>query len=238
MKQFLRILVCLSLIATLLLSGCAGHDDPQGMPEDAQSDRNTEAEDSATKENERRIALDATVAIFDAPSYDGSYVQIVGEDGTYTLTGETEDAEGNHWGRLASGLGWVDLTALEETRHVPVTACYAEESLMHHCDCMEYRIDDSEYMVRVAFRAAETLRDVQFLAVQPFGVDAEAEMLCALDTVEAGMALVFGVAFYGDMTAYALSFTDASGAARYFELTVSGRNGALVLQEYERTDPA
>ncbi len=231
------------LTLALLLQACApavspdvdGTSAPPDSQEVSSADSHIDSEPPAQTPD--GVTLDATVSIFSEPSYDGSYVQIVGQDGTYTITEEATDAEGNRWGKLDSGLGWVDLTALSAPV-APVTACYAEESLLQNCDCMVYIIEDSEYTVQIAFRATETLRDVQLLSVQPFAESGEAQMLCAFDTLEAGTALVYGVVFYGDMTAYALSFTDAAGTSRCFEVTVSGRNGALVLRETALPDAA
>ena len=41
-----------------------------------------------------------------------------------------------------------------------------------------------------------------------------------------------GVVFYGDMTTYGISFVDEEGNERYYAVSLSGMNGALVLNEY------
>ena len=43
--------------------------------------------------------------------------------------------------------------------------------------------------------------------------------------------MVAAVSFYGDMTTYGISFTDASGAQRCFEISLSGVDGSVVLIE-------
>lgn len=44
--------------------------------------------------------------------------------------------------------------------------------------------------------------------------------------------IVAAVAFYGDMTTFGISFTDASGVQRHYALYISARNSSLVLEEY------
>lgn len=59
------------------------------------------------------------------------------------------------------------------------------------------------------------------------------EELYTLSELLPGMAFVAGVEFYGDMTGYGISFTDENGFERSFAVHVSGRNGELLLDEYE-----
>ena len=51
-------------------------------------------------------------------------------------------------------------------------------------------------------------------------------------TTGATWPLVADVVFYGDMTAYGLSFTDESGIQRHFAITMSGFDSSLVATEY------
>jgi hypothetical protein len=60
-----------------------------------------------------------------------------------------------------------------------------------------------------------------------------AEELYALPEISPDKPFVAGVVFYGDMTTYGISFTDASGTERYFSVYLSGRNGALITNQYK-----
>ena len=177
------------------------------------------------------VRLSALIPIFDQPTYDGCYVQCVGEDGVYTIVEEKTDEEGSLWGKLKSGIGWIDLTALEQP--TPVLAALMDERILeqpHHIAI----VDNSEYMVYLVFAATETLTDVRLTMLQPAQIDyVEESTLHTIPEMTPEKPLVAEVVFYGDFTTYGLTFTDESGTERYFALYISGRNGAPVLQEFE-----
>ncbi|MCD8396476.1 MAG: hypothetical protein LUD12_04745 [Lachnospiraceae bacterium] len=177
------------------------------------------------------------LSVFDGPGYDYSYCTAIWDSGTYTIVQEEQDEEGNLWGKLKSGIGWIDLAEAvsEAADQAPVTAVYAEEQKLEEYKCVEYLATDSEQMVKLAFRPNETLEDVKLFLL---GYDEESawepeEELYTLSELLPGMVFVAGVEFYGDMTAYGISFTDADGFERSFAVHVSGRNGELLLDEYE-----
>lgn len=182
------------------------------------------------------LTLDAAVPLFDGPGYDFCYVRAAGQDGVYTVVEEAWDEEGNLWGRLKSGAGWVDVSAVRagNGEKALLTAAFADETLLDGTGYTQYIADDSDYMVKLVFRAGETLSKVSFLSMQ-FGENGyePAETLYTLDTLSPETPFVAGVVFYGDMTAYGLTFTDASGAVHGYTVAVSGRNGSLILNEFE-----
>ena len=177
----------------------------------------------------------ADFPIFDGPSYDHSYVAVVQSAGVYTVIEKQTDSEGNTWGKLKSGVGWVDLTKAqaEENTQPPITAMLVNDDLLNGKDYHEYMADDSEYAVKILFSAAETLTDVRFSSLQhENGTFAIAEELDSVSELNPENPFVAGVVFYGDMTTYGISFTDASGVERSYMVYISGRNGALMLEEY------
>lgn len=172
--------------------------------------------------------------IFSGPSYDESCVGTVRERGTFTIVEEVDDGEGHLWGRLKSGAGWIDLTHVRsgEVAAWPVSAAFAE-------DCppagayLRFSAEESEFTVRIVFRAWERLTDVHLVrlnmaAEEGFAIE---ETLCTLDALTDEAPLVIGVVFPGDMSAYGLLFTDEAGARRLFAVSISGRNGMLLLEE-------
>ncbi|MCD8023560.1 MAG: hypothetical protein LUF30_11530 [Lachnospiraceae bacterium] len=177
--------------------------------------------------------------VFDGAGYDYSCVNTVAESGTYTIVEEEEDEEGILWGKLKSGIGWVDLAEAvsEEAAQVPVTVIYADvnlEELLTQLELAEYFATDSDYLVKMLFRSNERLTDVTFSLLE-YGEDGEwfvSEELYTLAELEPEMGFLAGVEFYGDMTAYGVSFTDEDGAERCYAAHISGRNGALLLDEY------
>lgn len=174
-------------------------------------------------------------SIFDGPSYDYSFVGTVEVAGTYTIVEEAWDEEGNLWGKLKSGAGWVDLTDIRssDAASTPVSANYADDRLLdsgnyHHCIA-----DTSEYMVQIAFRTNEILTDFTLHSIQ-FNGDgfAAEEVLFSLEELNPNKPLVADVAFPGDMSMYGIRFVDSDGTIYNYAVSISGRNGSVVLSEY------
>ena len=112
-------------------------------------------------------------------------------------------------------------------------ADYACEELLNGGKYQEFIAEDSEYTVKMAFNAEEVLSDVQFFSL---GYDEDgnyqvAEILYTLEEITPDMPFVAGVVFYGDMTAYGISFNDSSRQRHNYAVSISGRNGELILNE-------
>ena len=181
------------------------------------------------------IRLTADVAIYSGAGYDYAYVRSVEQDGAYTIVEEMWDEEDRLWGKLKSGIGWIDLSAVQASASYasPMKAYPVSRFYEKGAQDLEYIVDDSEYTVRIAFRAEEPLRDVTFCSME-YGETAMevSEILYAQDSLSPGQTLIIGVVFYGDMTTYSISFTDSTGAVKSYSIYMSGRNGALILSEY------
>ena len=172
--------------------------------------------------------------IFSGPSYDEFCVGTVLVKGTFTIVEEVDDGEGHLWGRLKSGAGWIDLTHVrsEEIAAWPVSAAFAEDCPVPE-GSVTFCTEDSEYTSWIAFRACEPLTNVALVSLD-LAAEADAipaEVLAFLPDMSPDAPLLAGVVFYGDMTTYGLSFTDADGVARLFAVSISGRNGMLILEE-------
>lgn len=172
--------------------------------------------------------------IFSGPSYDEFCVGTVREKGTYTIVEESDDGEGHLWGRLKSGAGWIDLTHVrsEEIAAWPVSAAFAEDCPpgdVYH----RFAAEESEYTVWLAFRAYEPLTGVQLVSLNMAAEEGFAieDAICSLETLTPDAPLLAGVTFPGDMSAYGLLFTDGEGLPRLFAVSISGRNGMLLLEE-------
>lgn len=112
-------------------------------------------------------------------------------------------------------------------------ADYAGEELLNGGKYQEYIAEDSEYTVKIAFNAEEVLSDVQFFSL---GYDEDgnyqlAEILYTIEEITPDLPFVAGVVFYGDMTAYGISFNDIAGQRHNFAVSISGKDGALILNE-------
>lgn len=175
-------------------------------------------------------------SIYAGPGYDYGFVGVVEMAATYTIVEEMWDDEGNLWGKLKSGAGWVDLTEVQ-VRNVAkelVSANYADKTLLKSGKYHEFILEESEYLEKLAFRSYENVTDVQFtwLLWEEEGLQVD-KVLHTIPELKAGEAFVAGVVFYGDMTMFGLSFVDGNGVTHYYSVSVSGRNGSLVFEEYQ-----
>lgn len=190
------------------------------------------AEDSGT-EGSYTVRIQRTdVQVFDGPGYDYGYVDTITEAGVYTIVEERRDGEDHLWGRLKSGLGWIDLEAARESAdsQPPVTVSLADEGALGTGAYQEFVAEASAYTTYLLFTPTEILRDVRLSLVQ-YDEDGEAvlEELYSCGTLTPDKPLLAGVVFYGDMTAYVLTGTDESGETGRYAVSRSGRNGAPIL---------
>lgn len=171
--------------------------------------------------------------IFSGPGYDEFCVGTVRKAGVYTIVEEADDGEGHLWGRLKSGAGWIDLTHVrsEEIAAWPVSAAFAADCPPANA-CHAFWTEDGEWVSWLVFRAYEPLTDVRLVEYDMTEADyANPQTLHTLPQLTPDVPFAAGVVFYGDMTTYGLSFTDAAGQQRCFAVSISGRNGMFVLDE-------
>lgn len=143
------------------------------------------------------------------------------------------DKDGNVWGELKSGAGWVNLNYVRFMGNPVLTAYPAERIIGEKSDYTVYLEEETENTCWVAFRANEYLTDVE-LSELWYNEDAYevTDTLHYVEDIEEGAYLVAGLEFYGDMTTYGISFVDSFGEQRYFAVSISGMNGNIVLNEY------
>ena len=182
----------------------------------------------AAREYTLRIE-DPETMLYAGPACVSGAVAMVEEAGTYTIVEEALDSDGNTWGRLKSGAGWICLT---EPALAPIYADYAAESFnAYHA----YWSDETDYITSIGFTPAEKLTNVRFGLLDWFETESwqMAEELYTMDEIDPDHAFLAQVVFWGDMTTYGISFTDADGAERHFAVSISGKDGSLVCQEYQ-----
>ena len=171
---------------------------------------------------------DPETMIYTGPSFVHDVAAMLGETGTYTIVEQATDADGNVWGKLKSGAGWVCMTV---PPLAPIYADYAEESFnAYHA----YWSDETDYITSIGFTPAEKLTDVKFGLLDWFENEnyTMQEVLYTIDEMDPDRCFLAQVVFWGDMTTYGISFTDADGAERHYAIMVSGKDGSLVCTEY------
>ena len=68
--------------------------------------------ESYTSETPYLLQIPGYFPIYDGPGYQYPTSRTIGQLGTFTIEEEQLDSSGNLWGKLKSGLGWVDVTAV------------------------------------------------------------------------------------------------------------------------------
>lgn len=175
------------------------------------------------------------LTIHTGPGYDNEDIGTLLDVGTYTITEQIVCDEGITWGKLKSGLGWIDLNkASDATLHIPITMERIDKELLGDMDCHLYLREETEYTQYLLIKPYEALTDVK-LCFMNLAEDSlqPGETLYTLDKLDEDKPLVLGVVFYGDFTTFGLTFTDGEGIERQYIIYTSGRNGSVVLQEKE-----
>ena len=233
-------LICILLALCMVLCACTGA--PAGttapnettdptLPAETTAPTETvppETTAPAFREYTHRIE-DPETMIYAGPAFLSGAVALVEEAGTYTIVEEAIDRDGNTWGKLKSGAGWICLT---EPHLAPIYADYAAESFnAFHA----YWSDETDYITSIGFTPAEKLTDVRFGLLDWFETESwqMSEELYTMDELDPDHAFLAQVVFWGDMTTYGISFTDADGEVRHFAVSISGKDGSLVCQEYQ-----
>ena len=233
-------LICILLALCMVLCACTGA--PAGttaphettvptLPAETTAPTETvppETTAPAFREYTHRIE-DPETMIYAGPAFLSGAVALVEEAGTYTIVEEAIDRDGNTWGKLKSGAGWICLT---EPHLAPIYADYAAESFnAFHA----YWSDETDYITSIGFTPAEKLTDVRFGLLDWFETESwqMSEELYTIEEMDPDHAFLAQVVFWGDMTTYGISFTDADGEMRHFAVSISGKDGSLVCQEYQ-----
>lgn len=171
--------------------------------------------------------------IFDTPSYDGYCTDTVRQAGTYTIVEEKRDDEGNLWGKLKSGAGWVNITSVEASNAdllISAARLTYEPAEIHH----EFG-EKFGYATSVVFHAYQPLHYVQFFIFDLDGPDfVEGAPEDLVEQFIPGETMVIHMQFYGDMTRYGIRFTDDNGVVHSYFLAENGRNNALAFIEYTK----
>ena len=123
---------------------------------------------------------------------------------------------------------------------LPVSADYADEDLLSRTEDYDLLVlDESEYRVDVAITASETVTGVQVasLTLEEVGEDdvgfrIEA-VLGTLDAIKPGRPFVVAMAFPGSIPNTALIFTGPDGAVCCCTISMSGKDGSLLLIPFE-----
>lgn len=236
MKKWIACL--LAALLALSVAGCGDEPQQAFIPGGGGSDISDQAAGEATKngsgEDTKTVNIPRSdFPIWQGPGYDSQMVATVEEPGVYTVVTQIRDTEGNLWGKLESGTGWVDLTLIQQEYEIPpvISANFANTFQIKDDNCYYCEAYASEESDRVALYVYETVTDVTFFSMkfeETWGPDEE---LYYIETWEPGKPLVADVLFPGDMSMYGIKFTEQDGSQSFYTISISGRNGSLVLEQ-------
>lgn len=236
-------LICLILALCMALCGCAGAPGETNAPPETTAPIETTVPAETAAPVETTAPAETTVPPFaeytlriedpDTPIYAGptfrsGVAALFEEAGAYTIVEEAADTDGNRWGKLKSGAGWICLTS---PALAPIYADYAPEDFnAYHA----FWSDETDYITAIGFTASQTLTDVRFGLLDWFETESwqMSEVLYTMEEMDPDHAFLAHVVFWGDMTTYGISFTDEQGEARHYAVSISGKDGSLVCTEY------
>lgn len=172
--------------------------------------------------------------IYQGPSYDYGKVGIVLNATGYTIMEEQTDYEGNLWGRLKSGMGWIDLSSARAFEGTPplLTANYAIMGRLSSNYQELYPFAYSENDALIDIRATAPVTDVELVMLDPTD-NMVIEYYGTVESLGAMESLLTHLIFWGDFTTYGVSLTDEYGMQRLFAICSSGRNGELIVYEVD-----
>ncbi len=116
----------------------------------------------------------------------------------------------------------------------PLQGGFANEDMLKDGNYHEFITENSEYTVKLFFKANEALTDIRFSLLEygDSGTLNVAKELYTLPKLTPDKPLVTGVVFYGSMTTYGISFTDSNGQTHRYAIQTSGKDGSLLMNEY------
>ena len=180
---------------------------------------------------------DPDYPVYAASSYESNFVGTVQVEGVFTIVEEAEDEDGELWGKLKSGMGWINLTDTGMLDDKPVQAKFLTEAeLENQKDYHKFVAEDSEYISWILFETEEELKDVKLELLEyeyMQGKYESSEVLYELAELDGEKPFIAGVVYWGDMTTYGISFKDVEEKEYFYALTVSGKDGSLIMEEYD-----
>lgn len=244
MKKLLCILLC------VFLCGCAAAPEVTTAPTTAAATETTAApvETTVTPTTEATVppTTEATVPptteapvttavpyllkinnydqkIYAAPAYQGEAISTVKEAGTYTIVEEYTE-NGETWGKLKSGAGWVNVTEIRQTNDTLLIS--VSEGKVSASAVLGTRGD---YDMQVAIRAYRELENVQIAPVDwSTGDCGHGEPRYTLSKLSPGEPTVVWLDFPGDMSTWLVIFT-LDGTEHIYSISCGGFDGTLHL---------
>ncbi len=118
-----------------------------------------------------------------------------------------------------------------------LSADYATEELLAQYESYG-ELAESDYKVRLAFKFVSEVKDFRLLMLRFDKMEEDKSLnfcvektLCYKETVSPETPIVVGTVFVGSLPTRAISFVDENNTTRYFDLSMSGEDGSIILIE-------
>ncbi len=168
--------------------------------------------------------------IFTQPDPNSDFVDVVGTDGTFTIVEEATLSNGDVWGKLKSGMGWVNMTDpyCGGAQVPPVTASYSGKVVLKGDYHLAGICTDDEYKVNVTLFAHETVYDLEITDIN-YDTMMPTDALYHLDELTPEKPLVAHLSFPGDMSSFGLRFRDSAGGSHEYLIWQGMNDGAPIV---------
>ena len=176
----------------------------------------------------------ADQSIFFGPTYDSYFVGVVGVATNYTIVDEATDPEGNLWGKLKSGRGWVDLTEIRSGKREahPFTVNLADKAIYEDPNTMHCSQSNHEAAIQIAIRPLEKMTNFTFSDYYLNGEEFEiGETYFTAIEMDEDTPLVVDLMFTGDFTMFLITCVDEEGNPHNYRIYESQRNNTICMDE-------
>ena len=126
-----------------------------------------------------------------------------------------------------------------DSESIDISADWAENVTDTVTDYDEYIIDNSDYAMSIMFTANNPVSDFKIVSLQYEDVKEDGTPVFLTEDVytygelTTEQSLLVKLSFPGDMPNYGISYKDSSGTEKHYALQQSGKDGSLVMFEFE-----
>ncbi len=169
--------------------------------------------------------------IHSAPGYDSPCTGSIDSAGTFTIMEEAY-AEGGVWGRLKSGVGWINVSELQKQylKTPLLTVDHATNAFVSDGEYECIYADNTEYTFPFVFTAGKELRNVQLweTVFEDMG-NTPTHCVGTISVLKPERPLLVWGSFPTDFSAYYITFEDTDGRTYSTYVYMSGLDGSLTM---------
>ncbi|MBQ3252107.1 MAG: hypothetical protein IJB02_02570 [Oscillospiraceae bacterium] len=172
---------------------------------------------------------------YKGPGYNYKVNGTIKKPGTFTIVKEQYDDDGNLWGKLKSGVGWINLTEVKaQSNSKPmITVAGASKSFISGKNYHHIQAGDPEYYRKIKLTCRETYTDVLLYELVIDMDEDKLEQVGSVKTWNSNKAIYAELSYPGDFSEYVIRITDKNGKQHWFSLYESGKDGSICIEAYK-----